>query len=66
MKKKENMEKLRSKLNTTANLNNLSEQEIIDLSQELDKEIIKFYKEQEEPHKTHVSISFAGGGTDGL
>lgn len=41
-----NIEKLRDKLNKTANLKNLSDQEIIALSAELDAEIINYYKEQ--------------------
>lgn len=47
MRKKDNLEKLRNKLNKVANLENLLDKEIIDLSQELDVGIVNFYKEEE-------------------
>lgn len=60
------IEKLREKLNKTANPNNLSEPEILALSEELDAEIINYYKEPKRPnHKIHANIVFSSSGTDG-
>lgn len=48
MPKKDKIEKLQNDLNKAVNLENLLDQEVIDLSQELDAEIVNFYKEEEE------------------
>lgn len=59
------IEKLREKLNKTANPNNLSEPEILALSVDLDAEIINYYKESKKPiQKNHANIVFSNSGTD--
>jgi len=60
--KDNNLERLRDKLNKIADLGNLSEQTIIALSEELDAEIIKYYKE---PRKPQQKIYLGSRGADG-
>lgn len=51
MSKKEHINKLQDKLNKVVNRENLLNEEIMELSQELDSEITDFYKQEKEEIK---------------
>ena len=56
MEKEDNLEKIRNKLNQMANPKNLLDKEVIDLSQELDKEVVSYYQKEGGTEMSGISI----------